>query len=64
MDVDSFACFDVIIWCDFFKNKSDNSIFDAIAITEKRYLLRHSNIIIAYKNWIFSKYDILQSLFL
>ena len=33
---------------------------DAIAVPEKKYLLRHSDLKIAYKNWMFSKYDIMQ----
>ena len=42
--------------CDILKKK----VCNAIVTPEKRYLLRHTDLKIARKNWIFSKYNIMQ----
>ena len=54
--MDCFIRLHVLMW--YFWKKACN----AIAVPEKRYLLRHSDLKIAHQNWIFSKYYILYKL--
>ena len=54
MDVDSCGCFE------FRQNIFGKKVSNAISIPEKRYLLCDSDLKNAHKNWIFSKYDIMQ----